>query len=268
LFLVRALPFLMQREIENSIILGGALQAAANPLAGGPFFATIELASQIQAVAYSSNTHTVWITASFSGCAAMLAKDLSARPSSLPQEICAQSSVALEFIHAMQELTGASYKEDDGLRIYQSQNVILPKPVPGSLRLAGTQDLPLLLGWASAFGQDVNYGDDAALHDMIKSAVRDQCQYIWQTTQPVAMLMRGCETQNSERVRMVYTPPEYRGQGYSIAANAALAALILQRKKTVCLSASMSNRASNAMYLKLGYSPLCELSRYVLTATS
>ncbi len=253
----------MQQEIENSIILGGALQAADHPPAKGQYFATVEHAGQIKAATYSANANTLWITASPLGCAALLAKDIGAK-TDWPQEICAPPEVALEFVAAMLNATGAIYKEDYGLRVYQLQSVVAPRPVPGSLRLAITHDLPLLLSWASAFGQDVQYGDDAALHDMIHSAVRDQRQFVWQTTQPMAMLMRGSATENSERVRMVYTPPQFRGHGYSGAANAALAQLILLRKNTVCLSASVRNAASNAMYLKLGYRPVCELSRFVL----
>jgi uncharacterized protein len=261
-FLDKAQLFLMRNELENAITLGAALQGK------GHLFAGVMSQGSVIATAFSATGSVLWLSDCPAGPASKIAQVLH-QHNRLPREICAPSSVALEFTQSVAAISASSYCADYGLRLYQTQlSTLIPRlarPTAGNLVLAQETDLPLVLHWASAFGAEVNYGDDAAVQAMATQAVLEQRLYFWHNVQPVAMLWRSSPTPNTERVGMVYTPVAQRGQGFSAAANLALAKLILASgKQTVCLLADLTNPISNALYLKLGYRPVVDLQRYLL----
>jgi predicted GNAT family acetyltransferase len=66
------------------------------------------------------------------------------------------------------------------------------------------------------------------------------------------------------RIGPVYTPPEFRRQGFGAAVTAAMS----QRLTTlgcnvVLLYADIANPTSNAMYERLGFEPVAEIVEYV-----
>jgi predicted GNAT family acetyltransferase len=260
-FVRLAEPFLMANELANAVTLGAALQGK------GRFFATASSNDVVVATAFSANGAALWLSDGPIGAATKLA-ELIVQTNQAPREVCAPNEIALEFTERITSGGGVIYAADYGLRLYQvNGNTLMPvvkHAVAGSLVVAHEVDLPLVRSWVSAFGLEVNYGDDAGLQSMAKQALLDGRLYFWSDAQPLAMLWRSSPTANTERIAGVFTPTAQRGQGYSAAANLALAKLILaEGKSCVCLLADVTNPISNAMYVKLGYQPALDFQRYL-----
>lgn len=67
------------------------------------------------------------------------------------------------------------------------------------------------------------------------------------------------ETPNGVRVGLVYTPAELRRRGYATSCVSRLTQLLLDSgKKYCCLYADLANPASNRIYEKVGYRPVCD----------
>ena len=66
-------------------------------------------------------------------------------------------------------------------------------------------------------------------------------------------------TPNGLRIGPVYTPPEHRGHGYGSAVTAAASQVALDRGKRFCfLYTDLANPTSNAIYMRIGYRPVCD----------
>jgi predicted GNAT family acetyltransferase len=71
---------------------------------------------------------------------------------------------------------------------------------------------------------------------------------------PVAMAGTAGQTPNGGRIAWVYTPPEYRGNGYAGAITRFLThQQLISGKKFCFLYTDMANPTSNSIYQKLGY---------------
>ena len=61
----------------------------------------------------------------------------------------------------------------------------------------------------------------------------------------------------------MYTPPELRGRGYASACVAALSARELDEGRRFCfLYTDLSNPVSNAIYQRIGYTPVSDVVDY------
>jgi predicted GNAT family acetyltransferase len=69
----------------------------------------------------------------------------------------------------------------------------------------------------------------------------------------------GGPTPHGIRIGPVYTPRQQRGRGYGSAVTAAVSQLNLGRGRRFCfLYTDLANPTSNAIYLRLGYEPVCD----------
>ena len=66
-------------------------------------------------------------------------------------------------------------------------------------------------------------------------------------------------TPNGIRIGPVYTPPELRGHGHGTAVTAGVSQLLLDRGHKFCfLYTDLANSTSNAIYMRIGYEPVCD----------
>jgi predicted GNAT family acetyltransferase len=97
--------------------------------------------------------------------------------------------------------------------------------------------------------------------------IRAGSLFLWEHEQPVSMAGWAGRTERGVRVNFVYTPPEHRYNGYATACVAALTRRLLHEGQTFCcLFADLSNPTANAIYQRIGYGPVCDLSDYILSA--
>ncbi len=87
--------------------------------------------------------------------------------------------------------------------------------------------------------------------------------YVWQNQAPVSMACGKFATPNLSMIGPVYTPPEYRRQGYASSCVAALSQTLLnQGHRYCCLFTDLANPTSNHIYHEIGYQPVGDWQDY------
>ena len=157
-------------------------------------------------------------------------------------------------------------------RIYAMEGLVPPRDVEGHARLAGLDDRALVLDWMTAFAQEALRGEDdpGRIERSVDARLGPEgaggvC--LWEAGGgPVSLAGFSGSTPNGLRIGPVYTPPEHRGHGYGSAVTAAASRIALDRGKRFCfLYTDIANPTSNAIYLRLGYRPVCDSREIVFT---
>ena len=130
---------------------------------------------------------------------------------------------AENFGREWQNLTGQSSQVTVAMCIHQLTAIKLEKSIPGSLRLATEIDRSLLRQWILAFRLDIGESLNEDVEQVIESGLKRQEIYLWEDGHglPVS-IAAGRAAGSIARIGLVYTPPEYRQQGYATAAVAAV----------------------------------------------
>jgi predicted GNAT family acetyltransferase len=145
-------------------------------------------------------------------------------------------------------------------RLFRLHQLMPPEPPPaGSARLAGRDDLDLVMAWMQAFRDEAEPRAASPTREMQQRRI-DLCLYwLWldPTGEPVSMAGRNVTIAGVSRVGPVYTPPEHRRHGYAAGVTAACSRHALDTgTEQVILFTDLSNPTSNGVYRRLGYQPL------------
>ncbi len=144
--------------------------------------------------------------------------------------------------------------------VFALERVQLVPPAPGRSRSATRDDLPLLLDWMVAFGEEVLEENDPG-----RAEAREAVEHrlgtggggfeLWEDGGEVVSLSGwGGPTPNGIRIGPVYTPPERRGRGYASTLVAGLSQALLDGGRRFCfLYTDLANPTSNAIYERIGY---------------
>jgi len=177
------------------------------------------------------------------------------------------------FASAWSERHGVTAATRFDQRIYAMEELVPPRGVEGVARLAGADDRTLVLDWMTAFAQEALRGADDAgrIERSVDARLGPEgaggiC--LWEVGgKPVSLAGFGGPTPNGLRIGPVYTPPEHRGHGYGSAVTAAASQGALDRGKRFCfLYTDLANPTSNAIYMRLGYRPVCDSREIAFTA--
>jgi hypothetical protein len=130
-------------------------------------------------------------------------------------------------------------------------------PASGFMRKAVGEDLPLVHSWIErfyldCFGEVPSYASCPATERMVESGDI----FIWMDPGPgpVSMAGKSRPTWHGTTISMVYTPPEFRGNGYATNCVARLSSLLLQSGCSFCtLFTDLANPTSNSIYARIGY---------------
>jgi uncharacterized protein len=150
-------------------------------------------------------------------------------------------------------------------RIYAVEELLAPPDVEGLARLAGHHDRALVLDWMTAFTDEALRGGNEP--ERIERSVDARLGpegaggiCLWEAEgETVSLAGFGGPTPNGLRIGPVYTPPEHRGHGFGSAVTAAASQIALDRGKRFCfLYTDLANPTSNAIYMRLGYRPVCD----------
>jgi GNAT superfamily N-acetyltransferase len=147
-------------------------------------------------------------------------------------------------------------------RLFRLDDLIPPRGVVGSARLAAPEDANFLADWyvaftAEAFGL-LPPGFDARRMTE-RALVRSRC-WIWsdETGVPRSMAVRHPAVRGTSRIGPVYTPPDARGHGFGSAVTAAASRDILDDGGVACLYTDLANPTSNKIYEALGYAAVLD----------
>ena len=194
-----------------------------------------------------------------------VASDLIAHNTSLTGVI-APKPEAIAFAQRWQFLIGKSYRLNMAQRVYQLEKVKLTSYASGSLRLATKSDRSLLIEWVKAFEQEAlgEIRTEEQYQDWYDIRLNNNSLYVWQNDVLVSMAGFSGSTPNGIKINSVYTPPEYRGQGYASSCVATLSQISLDRGNKYCfLSTDLANSTSNSVYQKIGYQAACDVDNYL-----
>lgn len=135
---------------------------------------------------------------------------------------------------------------------YRLDNLNWPaKDVPGQLRKGRIEEEDLIARWGRAFGEEQPAPVDVSDYMLRKLSEGDL--YVWDDIGPKTILSLSGRAGKGIRISGVYTPPEFRGQGYASAAVAALShAKLSNGRDFVVLNVTDGNPAE-ALYQRLGY---------------
>ena len=154
----------------------------------------------------------------------------------------------------------------EGQRLYRLGTLTEPTGVPGELRTATTDDLPLLVDWLRAFDRDTGMpATGGRPEDMLLPRIEAGRMWIWDDDGAACMATATPPAGGVTRVGAVYTPDDRRRRGYAGATVGRVSGELLANdpEVDVCtLFTQLSNPTSNAIYRRLGYEAVGEITRY------
>jgi GNAT superfamily N-acetyltransferase len=171
---------------------------------------------------------------------------------------------ARDFAERWRTLVGGDYELGHGLRLHRLGTLRVPAAT-GAPRQATEDDLPLLVDWYVAFGEDV---DDPSSREQTVRAAEDKLAdgrtWLWEEEggRPVSLVGHTRTQFGAARIGPVYTPAEHRGHGYASALTGHVSRRIRETGAEVCLYTDLANPTSNKIYAAIGYEPVGDFVRY------
>jgi predicted GNAT family acetyltransferase len=260
----RAGPLLGADEARNNLALGILSTALARPEAYPDVRGwVVRDGTRVVAAALRTPPHNLVLAAPLRADALGVLTE--AIEEDLPGVVGAVPEVD-EFARTWARRRGLSVAVRFEQRIYALRE---PRPLPptdGAFRLAEASDRELIVDWLAAFGVEaLAVGPDTDAERLLSTiggrlSASDSGFGLWEVDRvPVSLAGFGGTTPTGIRIGPVYTPPVHRGRGYGTAVTAAVSALNLDRGRRVCfLYTDLANPTSNAIYLSIGYEPVCD----------
>lgn len=156
-------------------------------------------------------------------------------------------------------------------RLFEAQDVVTPRSVPGHLREARLEEQDLLAGWYDAFMRDADEQagrppgsspDRPPSPDDLRHRIESGSVFVWEddSGQPVHLTAASPPSYGVCRIGPVYTPKEHRGRGIASAAVAEVSRRILGAGHRVCLFTDQANPTSNKIYEAIGYRAVVDMA--------
>lgn len=169
------------------------------------------------------------------------------------------------FVAAWTDRTGIGPAARMDQRLYRLADLKPPTDVPGSPVIADRTDAELVADWRQAFAAESGaHQGDQSRADVVRQ-VRDSIefgtpQFLWHVDgRPVSYASATRPGAGMSRIGPVYTPPQFRRNGYGTAVTAAASQWALtQGAEHVLLFTDLANPTSNAIYQRIGYVPVAE----------
>lgn len=264
-FLAQTRPFLLQDEVVNGLMLGIAASLQRGPARRRkrPFLASVANdAGKIVAAAVMTPPRKLVVTGAAEAMVT-LAERLNAAGRSVPA-VLGPAAAADAFMAAWTAITGETAVDGPRQRVFELRRVEPYNPVPGMLRTAVADDLPLITAWVFGFQSEINTddGEDVA-QQVAGQLIQNGDIFVWDHDGPVSMAARSRPSENGIAVNLVYTPPALRGKGYATACVGALSQRLLDEGSQFCtLFTDLANPTSNHIYEKLGYGRVADFHEY------
>ncbi|MGD8322424.1 MAG: GNAT family N-acetyltransferase [Gemmatimonadota bacterium] len=261
-FLRRARRWLERAEDEHNLILGLAAALAGgdgHDGADAPWFATVEEDDRVVGCAFRTPPHKVGVTRMPLDAASLVAEEVARRFEEIPG-FMGPPSLAEAAAEAWVRRRGGAAVHGMEMRIHRLDRVEHAGDAPGRMRQATGEDLPLAADWADGFARDT--GASFRSEEATRRAwVAAGQLWLWEDDEPACMAVARGRTRHGVRIGYVYTPPERRRRGYASRLVAALSQRMLDDGLRFCvLYTDLANPTSNAIYRRIGYRPVCDVT--------
>ncbi len=151
-------------------------------------------------------------------------------------------------------------------RIFKLSKLNQVKISSGKFREVQLTDLEIIKEWYIDFCQESlsKELEEEKAKKHVKKAIEAGNYYGWEKDgKLVSVAARARNTKNAVAVNFVYTPEEYRGNGYATSTVAKLSQELLNEGyKYCCLFTDLANPISNSIYKKIGYEPIADYMVY------
>jgi len=268
-FLLATQATLEENEAVNALMLGisSLLKHFPEEIKAAPFFTTVSDVGGLVFAAIMTPPHNIIVYSGRRDCSEameIVIRELLANRWNVPG-VLGSSEAAEEFAAIWTRVTGVKHQMVMRQRIYELRQVVHPGSIPGRLRVATEDDLPLVTNRTTAFNREALAGRDPRdAKETAKNAIGHGDLYLWEDGTPVSMAARRRPTTHGVAVSFVYTPPEQREKGYATACVAGLSQILLDSGYEFCsLFTDLANPTSNSIYQKIGYVPVCNFMEYV-----
>ncbi|WP_226036231.1 GNAT family N-acetyltransferase [Aquibacillus saliphilus] len=140
--------------------------------------------------------------------------------------------------------------------IYQLDQINPVEYPGGELVKASRDDKQLIAKWLVLFGKEAT---EVITHiqanQLAERFIENQSVYLWKVANtPVSMVNQSRRTRNGTTINGVFTPNEYKRNGYATAAVAKLSEKLLNEGYDFCsLYTDSSNPTANNIYQKIGF---------------
>jgi GNAT superfamily N-acetyltransferase len=265
-FQAAAYPFLEEREAEHNVLLGVTSRIVSGGTGGPrsrgeqPGFWLVEDSGRDVGAALVTPPYDLQLGLCAPGAASAIAERVAAEGWTLPGA-SGPRDAADEFARRWESLTASRASLWRPERLYTLTRVVPQEGVPGSMRPAGTDDIPLLTEWIDAFGRHFDEEIDAPV--TAREGVEAGRFVLWIDSQPVSLAGWARWTRTGVAVAPVYTPPEQRGKGYASALTAALSRKLLEEGRSFCcLYTDARDPVANRVYARVGYRPVLDVAHY------
>lgn len=279
-FLDKAESFLLEDELANSLMLGAVTAVARQTTSRRrhrPVYELVEDAGEAVLAAAWTQPQKILLSGHqpvSDHALEQLMRHLSLEPGQ-PTVIFGPIPVAEPFARLWADAHGQRVQTGMEQRLFALHRVIWPDDTPdGSLHPATVWNRELLGAWVAAFQTEAVPAEATDLETALLITDRllmDDNLYIWLAApdggemQPVSMAARARPTQTGVAVNLVYTPPEFRRQGYATATVAHLSQHLLNDGWQFCtLFTDLANPTSNHIYETIGYTPVMDFTEYRL----
>ena len=262
-FLDVALQPLLQEEEKNNLILGVSMRVRAGRKYGeeDPLFLTVHDQGDLVAAAIRTPPYNMILHCEDGRFDALdvIAEHLIEIGHQLPGAN-GTVDVAAAFAEIWSQRTGEPAFVRMEQRIYAVTEVFPPANVSGHMRWAREDDIPTLVKWFLGFCKEAVPNDPPTNpEENVRQFMKTGKLAVWDDGGMVSMTGSSRGTPNGATVSAVYTPPEFRGNGYASGCVAALSQLLLDDGNRFCtLYTDLTNPTSNKVYQNVGYRPVVD----------
>ncbi|MTT32916.1 GNAT family N-acetyltransferase [Terrilactibacillus sp. BCM23-1] len=265
-FLREVEAFLLEKEVENNLILGICYKQIQDKMYfNNEIMATVNDDNRCILSLFMNKKNRLVISGDISheniDQAIVLAiKAIINRLINVRSVIGEKELVSL-FAEIGKRFLRKPFKEFRHEQIYQLHKLNQFTRPQGLFRKANRKDIVKIKNWIQTFSESINEPlADSEIDMMAESYITRESLYVWEKDKSIvsmANLIRPLKS--GAGINLVYTDPEYRGQGYSTGCVSSLCQEILSHGYAFCyLYADRSNPISNAMYKKIGFTPVIE----------
>ena len=267
-FLDVALKPLLREEEKNNLILGISMRVQEGKRYGEeiPLFLTVHDEDELIAAAIRTPPYNMILHCEDDCLDALdvIAGHLIETEHPLPG-VNATVKIAAAFAECWHRKTGQSSYVRMSQRIYTLTEVSTPTRVSGHMRWSREEDIPTLVKWFRGFCEEATPDPPPPNpEENVRQFMKTGKLAVWDDNGMVSIAGSSRGTPNGATISAVYTPPEYRGNGYASGCVAALSQSLLDDGNRFCtLYTDLANPTSNEIYQNVGYRPIVDCAMYV-----
>ena len=253
-FLNRCESWLRQRsDIHNAMYYSAILISRQSPVFTGPYWYGVveDDSGDIVACGCHNRPNGLFISETPESMLDEVHSSV-ANAVGVPHRIMAPQLTAKYLAERSSDTNGVSIRFQARWHTYRLDDIDWPgDDIRGRLRKGRSDEADLIAQWGRAFGEEQPAPVDVSEFMLRKLSVGDL--YVWDDSGAKTVLSLSGPAGKGIRISGVYTPPEFRGNGYASAAIAALSHAQLSNGMDFVVLAVTAGNPAEELYQKLGF---------------